>query len=129
MMQAAKPLITFFSSKPYDEQMFSTSPHTGFELNFLEARLTHQTVALAESAKAVCVFVNDKIDRRVVSRLREFKRQLVSTALRGIQQRGFASRPRDGRDDCACARLFASSGRRTCSRVDAQPEPQVPQSL
>ncbi|MGB4739018.1 MAG: 2-hydroxyacid dehydrogenase [Fuerstiella sp.] len=60
--------IAFFSTKNYDRRFFNES-NTGHELVFHEPRLTADTVALAKGFEAVCVFVNDVIDRQVISEL------------------------------------------------------------
>ncbi len=53
-----------FDTKPYDrEQLQRTSVHSGIDWRFLEFRLTKETAATAKGAQAVCVFVNDQLDR------------------------------------------------------------------
>ena len=56
-----------FSTKPYDRQFLDAAvakfPH---ELTHIEARLTPATAALAEGHEAVCAFVNDQLDRKVL---------------------------------------------------------------
>lgn len=58
----------FFSTKVYDRQSFETvgSSH---EITYLETRLTATTASLAFGFPAVCVFVNDVLDREVLSQL------------------------------------------------------------
>ncbi len=53
-----------FDTKPYDrEALQSASSNCGIEWRFLEFRLTAETAPLAKGADAVCVFVNDRLDR------------------------------------------------------------------
>ena len=53
-----------FDTKPYDREQFQrTSANSGIEWRFLEFRLTKETAATAKGAQAVCVFVNDQLDR------------------------------------------------------------------
>lgn len=65
-----KTSIAFFDAKEYDVNSFCTA-NTGdeFDIRFLETRLNAQTVDLAAGCDAVCVFVNDTVDREVIDRL------------------------------------------------------------
>ena len=59
--------IAFFSSKPYDKTFFEAeNKKYGFELNFYETHLGPHIVKAIEDEKAVCVFVNDKVNRQVI---------------------------------------------------------------
>ncbi|MFT4202296.1 MAG: 2-hydroxyacid dehydrogenase [Chitinophagaceae bacterium] len=62
--------ITFFSTKPYDKAFFQKlNADFGFELEFYETHLgPHVTNVIQESA-AVCVFVNDKLNKQVLTGL------------------------------------------------------------
>jgi D-lactate dehydrogenase len=53
-----------FDTKPYDrEALQQASANHGIEWHFLEFRLTEDTAHAAKNARAVCVFVNDQLDR------------------------------------------------------------------
>ena len=53
-----------FDTKPYDrEPLQRGSANSNLEWRFLEFRLTKETAPLAKGAQAVCVFVNDHLDR------------------------------------------------------------------
>lgn len=59
--------IAFFSSKPYDKTFFEAeNKNYGFELNFYETHLGPHIVNAIEDEYAVCVFVNDKVNRQVI---------------------------------------------------------------
>ena len=59
-----------FSSKSYDEDFFTrANADHGHEFTFLAARLDETTVDLAKDHQAVCVFVNDVVNRGVLDRL------------------------------------------------------------
>ena len=59
--------IAFFSSKPYDKTIFEAeNKNYGFELNFYETHLGPHIVNAIEDEQAVCVFVNDKVNRQVI---------------------------------------------------------------
>ena len=59
--------VSIFSTKSYDRQFFTAENilHQ-HELTFLEPQLDRQTACLATNATAVCVFVNDKVDRETL---------------------------------------------------------------
>jgi len=62
--------VLFFSSKTYDQQFFSqANSHRGFHLEFLEVPLNTNTAVLAKGYEAVCVFVNDLVNREVLENL------------------------------------------------------------
>lgn len=56
--------VAFFDTKPYDRKYFETAPGRKHLIwSFHEFRLTAETAAVAAGQDAVCVFVNDRIDR------------------------------------------------------------------
>ncbi len=62
--------VAFFDTKPYDRQSFAqTVGADGIAWSFHEFRLGAGTLAGVEGARAVCVFVNDKLDRPALSAL------------------------------------------------------------
>jgi D-lactate dehydrogenase len=59
--------ITFFSTQPYDKDFFTQhNRHLDFTLEFLETGLDEKTADLVKKSVAVCVFVNDKVNRTVI---------------------------------------------------------------
>jgi D-lactate dehydrogenase len=60
--------VAVYSTRPWDEQFLSAA-NSGHDLLFLEARLDRTTTPLAEGARAVCVFVNDVVDRSTIEGL------------------------------------------------------------
>ncbi|MBA3888601.1 MAG: 2-hydroxyacid dehydrogenase, partial [Acidobacteria bacterium] len=62
--------IAFFSSQPYDRLYFDeANTSRGHELHYFEPRLTAATSPLAAGFPAVCAFVNDRLDREVLTAL------------------------------------------------------------
>jgi D-lactate dehydrogenase len=58
--------IAFFDSKPYDKKSFEeANKNYGFNIKFFGAHLTQDTAELTKGYDAVCVFVNDFIDRQI----------------------------------------------------------------
>ena len=53
-----------YDTKPYDsEQLLRAAENSGITWRFLEFRLTSESAPTAKGAQAVCVFVNDQVDR------------------------------------------------------------------
>lgn len=62
--------ITFFSAKPYDKVFFQKANETyQYELEFYETHLGPHITNVIEDSDAVCVFVNDKLNRKVLTEL------------------------------------------------------------
>lgn len=59
----------FFSTKPYDHAAFTTTDQRGHTLVFQPSSLNQDTAALAIGFPAVCLFVNDCVDRTVLTKL------------------------------------------------------------
>lgn len=76
--------VTFFSTRPYDRQYFSAANASGRHVvRYLEARLTADTAPLAAEADAICVFVNDALDRPVLEALQRLGTRLVALRCAG----------------------------------------------
>jgi len=79
--------VTIFSPKAYDRRFLGEAneaagaPH---RLRYLEARLTHESAALAAGAEAVCVFVNDVVDRSVLEVLAQGGTRMVALRSAGF---------------------------------------------
>lgn len=57
-------ITAFFDTKPYDREFFAQAAGVeGLEFRFHEFRLGAETAPAAQGAEAVCVFVNDRLDR------------------------------------------------------------------
>jgi D-lactate dehydrogenase len=67
--QEQKPCVAFYSTKPYDIEAFNANNTADFNINYLDAHLTPKTVKLAEGHQAVCAFVNDTLDEKVLTGL------------------------------------------------------------
>lgn len=57
--------IAFFDTKPYDRESFD-SHNKSYDIHYFEDRLTAETASLSSGCRAVCAFVNDTIDSRVI---------------------------------------------------------------
>ncbi|MEM6391776.1 MAG: 2-hydroxyacid dehydrogenase [Planctomycetota bacterium] len=76
-----------FSTKPYDRRYLEPAnatldqPH---ELEFFESGLHPNTVGLAEGFEAVCVFVNDHVDRPIVEQFAALGVKAIATRSAGF---------------------------------------------
>ncbi len=62
--------IALFNVKPYERTAFdAANARYGHQLQYLDARLTMSTVALATGFPAICAFVNDSVNREVIAAL------------------------------------------------------------
>ncbi len=64
--------IAFFDTKAYDKIWFEPiAKEKGFEIIFLEEKLKENTAIMAKGCDVVCIFVNDKADANVITKLKE----------------------------------------------------------
>ena len=77
--------VAVFSTKPYDEQFFLAANRSRqHNLVFLEPRLTEETSTLAAGFPAICAFVNDRLDRSVLTMLSQHGTRLVALRSAGF---------------------------------------------
>jgi D-lactate dehydrogenase len=77
--------IVFFSTKPYDREFFARDKSAGaHEFQFFEPRLTEETLPLAKGFPAICVFVNDVLDRPTIEALAKDGLQLIALRCAGL---------------------------------------------
>ncbi len=62
--------IAFYDTKPYDKESFD-AVGSDYEFDYIEAKLSAHTAALAKGCDGVCAFVNDDIDKRAIDILSE----------------------------------------------------------
>src|SRR5688572_10634932 len=77
--------IAFFSTHAFDREFFDKAnrPH-GHDIQYLEARLTPATSALATGAPAVCAFVNDDLHEQVLNALHASGVRLIALRSAGF---------------------------------------------
>ena len=74
-----------FDTKPYDREVLQlASANRGIQWHFLECRLSQETAALARDSQAVCVFVNDRLDRPCLGALAAQEVRLVALRSTGF---------------------------------------------
>ncbi|MDR1962264.1 MAG: 2-hydroxyacid dehydrogenase [Planctomycetaceae bacterium] len=74
-----------FSTKPYDRKyLIDSNQHFGHELVFYEAHLNDQTCRLTEGFQAVCVFVNDELNDKVLNCLAKHGCRMIALRCAGF---------------------------------------------
>jgi len=69
-MKIGKPIIAVYDTKPYDRKYLTRATGVGeLDWHFHEFRLEPETALVANGTLAVCVFVNDVVNREVLERL------------------------------------------------------------
>lgn len=77
--------VALFSIKPYDKEAFEkANEHFQHELVFFEVHLNPNTVSLARGFKAICPFVNDRLDEPVLKALSENGTRLLALRSAGF---------------------------------------------
>ena len=77
--------FAFFDAKPYEIPYFEKhTQNTEIRFKYFDARLSEDTVKLAEGFDGVCVFTNDTLSPRVIDRLSEFGVKTVALRCAGF---------------------------------------------
>ena len=70
--------IAFYDTKEYDIPSFEEyGKQRNIEFKFFENKLDEDTVALAKGFDGVCVFVNDKVNKKVINTLYEYGIRII----------------------------------------------------
>jgi D-lactate dehydrogenase len=77
--------VAFFSTKNYDQDFFTLiNNNHNHELSFFEPRLTLETAPLAKDFPAVCVFVNDELNRETLTKIAQGGTKLIALRCAGF---------------------------------------------
>jgi D-lactate dehydrogenase len=77
--------IAVFGARDYDRHSLNVAnAQFGHDLIYLKPHLSHETCSLAEQIPAVCAFVNDTLDRSVLTRLAQGGTTLVALRCAGF---------------------------------------------
>lgn len=76
--------VAVFSTKSYDRQFLEAANQDKHDLIFLEPRLNLSTCILAHECSAVCVFVNDELNRPTITQLAKQGVQLIALRCAGF---------------------------------------------
>lgn len=76
--------LAFYDTKPYDVPSFQKyGTQYGIIFKFLETRLNENTAELAKDCDAVCVFVNDEVNAKVIDALYDYGVKLIALRCAG----------------------------------------------
>ena len=76
--------VAFFDAKPYDVPGFEKNIEgKNITIKYYEPKLCPDTVQLAEGYDAVCVFVNDTVDKEVIDKLHSYGVKLIALRCAG----------------------------------------------
>lgn len=79
------PKIAVFSSKKYDQTFLSQyNNYPDLALSFFETKLSKETVHIAKGFDAVCIFVNDEVDKTVLTQLSHFGIKAIALRCAGF---------------------------------------------
>ncbi len=76
--------VAVYDTKPYDREYLSAAGEGTIRFRFHDFRLSAATASSAAGTKAVCVFVNDLLDRACLEALREAGVRLVALRCAGF---------------------------------------------
>lgn len=77
--------ITFFSTQPYDKSFFTDSNQAfGFELEFHKSALDASNAKTIRNSEAICIFVNDQCNAKVIDVLAESGVKLIALRCAGF---------------------------------------------
>jgi D-lactate dehydrogenase len=77
--------VAIFSTKPYDKQFLEEANQKfGHKLHFFEDSLTDETVIFTQHIDAICVFVNDRIDNDLITKLAANDVKLIALRCAGF---------------------------------------------
>lgn len=75
--------IALFDAKAYDKKWFDECNNNRYEIIYFESKLNAQTVRLAKKADAVCAFVNDDLNKKVIAKLEKMGIGIVAMRCAG----------------------------------------------
>ncbi len=77
--------VAFFDTKPYDKVYFDKEcENYGISIRYLEVKLTEETAFMAKGCDAVCAFVNDTINKKVIDTLLKLKIKFIAMRCAGF---------------------------------------------
>lgn len=76
--------VAFFDTKEYDVRSFNVLQREDMIFEFFPERLTEKTASFAKNADAVCVFVNDDVNAKVIDALVEGGTKMIALRCAGF---------------------------------------------
>ena len=88
--------VAIFSAKKYDHEFLNAANGSVHKLRFFEPHLNEETVNLAAGFEAVCVFVNDQVNGRVIEKLHSLGIRLIALRCAGYNNVDLAAATKYG---------------------------------
>ena len=88
--------VAIFSAKKYDREFLNAANGSVHKLRFFEPHLNEETVNLAAGFEAVCVFVNDQVNGRVIEKLHSLGIRLIALRCAGYNNVDLAAATKYG---------------------------------
>ena len=80
-----KVKIAFFSTKDYDKERFNRyNKDFNYDIHYFNVPLNSETAPLAKGFDAVCVFVNDTVDKETIEILKDGGIKLIALRCAGF---------------------------------------------
>ncbi|MDR0832355.1 MAG: 2-hydroxyacid dehydrogenase [Bacillales bacterium] len=76
--------ILVYDTKPYDKEYFELLKDERFNIKYLDAKLDNQTAYLAKGYDAICIFVNEYVDKEIIDILLSFNIKLIALRSAGF---------------------------------------------
>lgn len=77
--------LAFFDTRPYDREVFEPAlAAAGIEVKFYDTRLCEDDCMLVEGCDAVCVFVNDNVNKTVIDSLASYGIRFIALRCAGF---------------------------------------------
>jgi D-lactate dehydrogenase len=76
--------VLVYSARPYDKEFLEAANQNQHELHYIEARLEESTAVLARGSLAVCGFVDDVLNQKVLRQLSDGGTRLVALRATGF---------------------------------------------
>jgi D-lactate dehydrogenase len=75
--------VAMFDTKEYDKYFFENNNKDNLKIKYFETKLNKDSVSLAKGYDAVCVFVNDVVDKEVIEELKQLGVKLIALRCSG----------------------------------------------
>ena len=77
--------IAFFDTKEYDKKLFDEyNQNYNYEITYLNTKFNAETAPLARGYDAICIFVNDVVDKTAIKILKECGVKLIALRCAGF---------------------------------------------
>ena len=117
-------IVAFYDTRNYDRKYFLEADDSSkIDFRFFEMRLGPHVVSSVTEAEAVCVFVNDTLDRKCLEGIAERGVKIVALRCAGFNNEDLKAAARNWSQGGTRSGLFAACGGGACCRSYAHSQP------